>query len=162
MSSLINNRTTATYTKSQPNNRCRINCGLFYGTSHRALSWMTHCIHCLQTSLYLICKVKLKCCSENSKVVTYVHTYIHACTYLYTVDMHTHNADLNITMHYIVVMEVFKAKNDLAHVKLGSLLGKHAVLVKIELQVTSYQYTHRISTTKAQRLVVPLMRSSTW
>ena len=95
-------------------------------------------------------------------ICMYVHTYIHACTYLYTVDMHTHNADLNITMHYIVVMEVFKAKNDLAHVKLGSLLGKHAVLVKIELQVTSYQYTHRISTTKAQRLVVPLMRSSTW
>ena len=92
MSSLVNNCTTATYTKSQPNNRCRISCGLFYGTSHRALNWMTHCIHCLQTSLYLICEVKLKCCSENSEVVTYVHTYIHACTntHGYTFYSHTH------------------------------------------------------------------------
>ena len=66
-------------------------------------------------------------------------------------------------MDYIVLMEVLKAKNDLAHVKLGIVLSKHAMLVKIVLQVTSCQYILSISTAKhSNQLVIPLIRSNTW
>ena len=43
----------------------------------------------------------------------------------------------NVTMNYIIIVEVLKAEDDLAHVKPGILLSKHAILVEVELQITS-------------------------
>ena len=54
----------------------------------------------------------------------------------WTRNRHSTYANLNITMDNVVLMEVLEAKNDLAHVKSGILLSKHAMLVEVELQVT--------------------------